>query len=371
MNAEHVYVHVPFCARRCAYCDFSIAVRATVPVDEFVASIGREWDLRHRESSFELATLYFGGGTPSKLGAEGVARLMDVAGRRAAFRPDVEVTLEANPEDVSIDAARSWLRAGINRVSLGVQSFDNAVLSWMHRTHDAATALRAVDVLREAGFDNISFDLIFAAPSQVPRAWERDLETAIRLAVPHVSVYGLTVEPQTPLGRWVARRQVEEAPEDRFEQEYSLAHEMLTRAGLEHYEVSNYGIAGRHSKHNWAYWLRHPYGGLGPSAHEFDGSIRRWNSAPYADWDARLRHGESPTVGSERLTPEQVLAEEVYLGLRTAAGVSVSSDERAHVAPWIAAGWATLDSVDRFRLTAAGWLRLDALAADLTLLRSR
>lgn len=371
MRAEHLYIHVPFCARRCVYCDFSIAVRSKVPVSEFITGVEREWDLRHRDSTFVLSTLYFGGGTPSKLGGAGVARLIEAVRARAELRADAEVTLEANPEDVTLESARAWREAGVNRVSLGVQSFDDVVLSWMHRTHDASTALRAIEILREASLANLSFDLIFAAPSQVTRAWERDLETAIRLEVPHVSVYGLTVEPHTPLGRWVARLDIEEAPEERFEREYTMAHESLTAAGFDHYEVSNYGLPGRHSRHNWAYWRRSAYGGLGPSAHEFDGVVRRWNSAPYADWELRLRGGETTTVGSETLTPEQQVAEEVYLGLRTSDGVRVSPGERTHVAPWLAAGWATVDEADRLRLSATGWLRLDTLAADLTMFRSR
>ena len=371
MNAAHLYVHVPFCTRRCVYCDFSIAVRSTVPVAQFVTAVAREWDIRHRDSHFSLDTLYFGGGTPSKLGSEGVARLMDVVTSRAELRQGAEVTLEANPEDVDVDTARRWRQSGVNRVSLGVQSFDDVALSWMHRTHDALTARRAIEVLREVGFDNLSIDLIFAAPSQVTRTWERDLETAIQLSVPHVSVYGLTIEPQTPLGRWVARRSVDEAPEERFEREYLLADDRLTSAGLQHYEVSNYGLPGFHSRHNWAYWRRCPYGGLGPSAHEFDGAVRRWNSAPYADWEMRVRGGESPTVGSETLLPGQHTAEEVYLCLRTSAGVQITAPERAHIAPWLEAGWATVDDDARLCVTPIGWLRLDALASDLTLFRSR
>ena len=199
MRAEHLYIHVPFCARRCVYCDFSIAVRSRVPVQEFVAAVEEEWELRHRDSIFELETVYFGGGTPSKLGAVGVARLMDLVRRRAAVRPGAEVTLEVNPEDVSAESASAWHAAGVNRISLGVQSFDDAVLKWMHRTHDARAAVRAIEVLREAGLHNLSIDLIFAAPSSVARSWERDLEAALGLDVPHVSVYGLTVEPKTPL----------------------------------------------------------------------------------------------------------------------------------------------------------------------------
>lgn len=371
MRAAHLYVHVPFCARRCVYCDFSIAVRTRIPSREFAASIDREWQLRHAQSEFRLETLYFGGGTPSKLGGDGVARLLDVVRRRAELRQDAEVTLEANPEDVSLASARAWRAAGINRVSLGVQSFDDAVLHWMHRTHDAAAGLRAVQVFREADFDNISIDLIFAAPPQLQRSWERDVDMAAELGIPHVSVYGLTVEPRTSLGRQVARSDVEEAPEDRFEREYLVAHETLTNAGLQHYEVSNYGSSGRQSRHNWSYWQRRPYGGFGPSAHEFDGRVRCWNIPAFAEWQAQIAHGSAPSAGSEVLTSEQAMAEEIYLGLRTVAGTPLSSEERRHIAPWIEAGWATVDSDSMLRLTAVGWLRLDALASDLTLFRSR
>ena len=370
MNSAHVYVHVPFCARRCVYCDFSIAVRSTIPTTDFVTAIAREWDVRHRDSTLHIETLYFGGGTPSKLGSEGVARLMDIVSSRAELRPDAEVTLEANPEDVSPDSARAWLDSGVTRVSLGVQSFDDAVLSWMHRTHDASTAQRAVHVLREAGFDNLSIDLIFAVPSQVTRSWERDLEAAIQLSIPHVSVYGLTVESHTPLGRWIARRDINEAPEERFEHEYLQADTALRQAGLQHYEVSNYGLPGFHSRHNWAYWQRRPYVGLGPSAHEFDGAVRRWNSAPYVEWQTRVSNGDPSTAGSETLSAEQQMAEVVYLSLRTSVGVKISPNEQRHIQPWIEAGWATLrDGV--LQLTPTGWLRLDALASDLTLFRSR
>ena len=371
MRAEHLYIHVPFCARRCVYCDFSIAVRSRVPVKEFVAGVDREWQLRHGESEFRLASLYLGGGTPSKLGAEGVARLLDIVYRRAEVQRAAEVTLEVNPEDVTLASAQAWRSMGVNRVSLGVQSFDDAVLSWMHRTHDAATAVRAVQVLREATYENISIDLIFASPSHIARSWERDVVTGAELGIPHISVYGLTVEPHTPLGRWVARKDVQEAPEDRFEREYLVAHNILTGAGLQHYEVSNYGVHGRQSRHNWAYWRRCAYGGLGPSAHEFDGGVRRWNVAAFSEWQSCLERGQSPAAGSEQLTLEQDVAEQVYLGLRTTAGIRLSPDERVHVERWVEAGWATVSDDSVLQLTAMGWLRLDALASDLTLFRSR
>jgi oxygen-independent coproporphyrinogen-3 oxidase len=371
VQAEHLYVHIPFCARRCVYCDFSIAVRSPVPVDEYLRALDREWTARHRESELRLATVYFGGGTPSKLGGDGVAALVDLVHRHAELRDDAEVTLEANPEDVSPESVRAWRKAGVNRVSLGVQSFDDAVLAWMHRTHDANAARTAVEMLREGGIDNFSIDLIFATPSSVHRSWERDLEVGLELDVPHLSVYGLTVEEHTPLGRWVARHDLTEAPEEAFEHEYLEAHDKLTSAGFDHYEVSNYGRPDRHSRHNWAYWNRKPYAGMGPSAHEFDGRARRWNTAPYADWVARTSQCTDPVAGSEELAGVQAMAEQVYLSLRTSQGVTLSEAERTHVARWIDVGWATVDAESRLRLTGPGWLRLDSLAGDLTLLRSR
>ena len=370
MRANHLYVHVPFCARRCVYCDFSIAVRARVPVRDYTEALERELATRHADSQMRLDTLYFGGGTPSKLGPDGVKRAVDVVRARAELAPDAEVTLEANPEDVAAEAVRSWRDAGINRVSLGVQSFNDGVLAWMHRTHDSKTAHQAVQVLREGGIPNVSLDLIFATPSVVGRSWRSDLDQTIALDLPHVSVYGLTVEPRTPLGRWVARDDVREEPEETFEAEFLDAHHALTGAGLDHYEISNYGRPGMHSRHNWAYWRRAPYVGLGPSAHEFDGRVRRWNVEPYAEWHAMLSRGESPMEGSEELSDLQTSHESAYLGLRTTAGTPMPVGESTAVSRWVEAGWASLaDSI--LRLTPEGWLRIDSIANDLTTLRSR
>ena len=369
VRAEHLYVHVPFCARRCVYCDFSIAVRSRVPVGDYLESLAAEWDVRHADSELDLETLYLGGGTPSKLGGEGIARLMDLLGGRVRIKPDAEITLEANPEDVTTDAARGWHAAGINRVSLGVQSFDDAVLSWMHRTHDTRRALDAIEVLRDVGLSNISIDLIFATPPHVHRDWRRDIDKAISLDLPHVSVYGLTVEPHTPLGRWIARSDVTEATEDIFEREYLLASAQLRAAGFDHYEVSNYGRPRFHSRHNWAYWRRAPYVGLGPSAHEFDGTSRQWNLSAYTDWVRRVGEGADTSAGTERLDEEQIHAEQVYLGLRTMAGTTI--DDQEAVTRFVDAGWAELSDDSTLRLTTPGYLRLDSIASSLTLLRSR
>ena len=389
MQPRHLYVHVPFCARRCTYCDFAIAVRRVVPADEYLAALHAELRMRWGGSSdWTLDTVYFGGGTPSRLGGEGIARAIESVRRVAALASGAEVTVEANPEDVSPATARAWREAGVNRVSLGVQSFDDATLQWMHRVHDAARAERAIGELRDAGITNLSIDLIFALPDEVTtRVWERDLERAVALAPPHVSLYGLTVEPHTPLGKSLAVGGVTEAGEDRYERDFLLAHDMMTAAGLEHYEVSNFGRPGRHSRHNSAYWRSVPYAGLGPGAHELrvDGErmTRRWNDDVYVRWARTLAEGRDPIAGEEVLSSENRIAEQVYLGLRSTVGLEVRAEERERVAAWVEAGWGAFDepSPDSprepagsglvFRASPLGWLRLDALAADLTAFRSR
>ncbi len=266
--------------------------------------------------------------------------------------------------------SRRWQAGGVNRISLGVQSFDDRALAWMHRTHDSRRIVAAANTLRDAGIENWSLDLIFALPASLERDWSRDLDSAVALAPPHVSLYGLTVEPHTPIARWRDGGANVEGSEDAYEAEYLLAHRELSAAGYAHYEVSNFGRPGRWSRHNRGYWNGSSYVGLGPAAHGFDGTVRRWNERHYAAWLRLLRSGTDPVSGLESLTDENRVSEEVYLGLRTTDGLSIRAVDREAIQPWIDAGWANLGA-DRLRLSATGWLRLDALAASLTAIRSR
>ncbi|CAG1773248.1 partial Heme chaperone HemW, partial [uncultured bacterium] len=278
--------------------------------------------------------------------------------------------IEANPEDVSLDAARQWRDAGITRVSLGVQSFNDDVLRWMHRTHDARQVDRAADSLRQAGLNDWSLDLIFALPSEVQRSWTDDLRRAVALEPPHISAYGLTVEPHTPLLRWRERGQVHDAGEEQYETEFLAADQVLGEAGFEHYEVSNYAKPGRRARHNSAYWDRVPYVGLGPSAHSFDGVVRRWNTREYAAWLQQTATGTDPVGGKEVVEGDSVAIEEAYLGLRSSKGLRLSPANEVHFERWRDRGWAVVvDGIGR--LTPAGWLRLDSLVAALTNVRSR
>ncbi|HET7586084.1 MAG TPA: coproporphyrinogen-III oxidase family protein [Gemmatimonadaceae bacterium] len=408
---RHVYIHVPFCARRCSYCDFAIAVRRSTPVAEYLAALDAElaaWLARggelgtprgarsteaagtlagrtsgdtrtdshspaggaplpvdHGHAPWEISTLYLGGGTPSRLGADGVAAVMDLVRSRAAITFDAEITIEVNPDDASPAAARAWREAGITRVSIGAQSFDDDVLRWMHRTHDARQIAAAVDTLRQAGLANLSLDLIFALPNGVERDWDRDLHQAIALEPSHLSLYGLTIEPFTPLGRRRDRGLLAEAPEERYEREFLRAHDVASAAGFEHYEVSNFARSGNRSRHNSSYWQRVPYAGLGPSAHSFDGTRRGWNASGYVEWCRLLAEGRSAVAGVEDVGEAERHLEEAYLGLRTDRGLHITPERHAEIAPWLAAGWARLDG-SRLTLTPAGWLRLDSLAGALT-----
>ena len=377
---RHLYLHVPFCVRRCSYCDFSIAVRKRIPAQEYVEAVLQEVTLRGltdpgpepgETEAHGLETLYLGGGTPSLLPPDALATL--VTSLRDAFgatssRDAIEVTVEANPEDVEPEHARAWRSAGVNRVSLGAQSFDDHVLAWMHRSHDAARIGGAVRTLRDAGFDNLSLDLIFALPAELQRDWERDLELALSLGPDHLSLYGLTVEERTPLARWISRGAVVAPEDDRYAEEYLLAHARLAAHGYRFYEVSNACRDGFRSRHNSAYWSGRAYVGLGPAAHSYDGRARRWNIAAWPAYARAIAAGRSPVECEEILTPEQRELERLYLALRTDAGLPVTaldSPRPPSTTRWIEHGWAEVNA-GRLVCTPQGWLRLDALVGDLT-----
>jgi len=335
-------------------------------VAEYLTALSTELDrvVEGKERS-PLSTLYFGGGTPSRLGADGVSEMLTAVKTRFDLETDAEVTLEANPEDVTHQAVSQWRAAGINRLSIGVQSFDDSVLEWMHRMHSSSDAIRAVNTARSAGISNLSIDLIFALPENLNRSWRSDLERALDLEPDHISLYGLTVEKGTPLGRWEASGKVIAAPEDGYAEQFLLAHEMMGGAGFDHYEVSNFARNDAKSRHNSAYWTGAAYQGAGPSAHSFDGVSRSWNVAPYAEWQTRLSAGKSVIEESEKLTDANRRAESVYLGLRTRSGYRASAGDIEIAKDWVEPGWATIES-ETIRLTPEGWLRLDSLAAGLT-----
>ena len=364
----HLYLHVPFCARRCSYCDFAIAVRKQVPSDAYVAAVLREWALWQTDPVWDASsgvdTIYFGGGTPSRVSPNAIARLLERIATDRPIASAVEITLEANPDDVTPAAAQAWRAAGVNRVSLGAQSFDPPVLQWMHRTHTADQVPRAVEAIRCAGIEDLSLDLIFGLPAALERDWHRDLEQIFGLQPDHVSLYGLTVEDHTPLGRWTGRGEVTPVDEETYAAEFLAADHALAAHGFEHYEVSNAARPGHRARHNAAYWRRAPFIGLGPSAHSGFASERRWNVREWAAYERIVAAGKSPREGRELLDEAAIALEDLYLSLRTSRGADLDRVPPPVRLDWERAGWASA-TADRIRLTPEGWLRLDGLVAAI------
>jgi oxygen-independent coproporphyrinogen-3 oxidase len=365
-------VHVPFCVRRCSYCDFAVQATAQAPTAAWLDAIEAELRLQAEawgwSEPLRLDTLYLGGGTPSLREPGAMAELRRRLEPWARLEPGAEWTCEANPESFDAGLAAAWREAGVNRISLGAQTFHEPALRWMGRLHGVEGPARAMAAARAAGFDDVSVDLIFGLPARLGRDWGADLHHALALEPEHVSLYGLTAEAGAPLGRWVKEGRETLADEDRYADEFLLAHQRLGAAGFEHYEVSNFSRPGRRSRHNFAYWTGVPYAALGPGAHAYHPPLRRWN---VRSWDAYLalllEQGRLPLEGEERVDEETARLEAAWLGLRTDRGwpLSQGGDAVARLAEgWRGRGLAESRG-GRLRLTAEGWLLLDRLAVDL------
>lgn len=370
MKPEYLYLHVPFCARRCSYCDFAVSAEREPPVTAWLDAIeGELAQVASAEGWAEphgLRTIYVGGGTPSLLGPGAMAELRRRLEPYFLWDDGLEWTVEANPESFDRELARDWRAAGVNRLSLGAQTFDEGALRWMGRLHGPDGPVRAVEAARAAGLDNYSIDLIFGLPARLGRDWSADLEQVLALEPRHVSLYGLTAEPATPLGRWVGEGRELLADEESYEREYLEASERLTVAGFTHYEVSNFAQRGYESRHNRAYWQGASYLGLGPSAHSFLPPLRRWNLRDWRAYRNAVEAGVSPIAESEEVTGGSARLEEIWLGLRAEGGVARggwSREQEELAAVWVEAGWAVLAS-NALHLTPTGWLLLDRLAVE-------
>ncbi len=367
-----LYIHVPFCLRRCSYCDFAVEPTRRPPIAVWLDSIEAELAALRAEQGWaeplRLDTLYIGGGTPSLMGAGAMADLRERIERHATLLPGVEWTSEANPETLTTDLARDWALAGVNRISLGVQTFHEPALKWMGRLHGADGPPRAIDAARAAGIDNLSVDLIFALPERLGRDWADDLDRVLALDPQHVSLYGLTAESTTPLGRWVREGREKMVEDDVYASQYRLAAERLPAAGFVHYEVSNFGLPRRESRHNSVYWTGAPYIGLGPGAHSFYPPLRRWNERSWETYRAKVAEGGLAVVESESIDAEAARLEAIWLGMRTTAGYRPAQWDAGMerlAAEWESAGWAEKSSDETVRLTPEGWLLLDRLTVEL------
>ena len=332
-NKPGLYVHIPFCSSICPYCDFAVLTGNRSRQERFVSHLLREIELAddhgghhgHRGKMRGFDTVYFGGGTPSFLYAEGLSEIVSAISKKGWLDTGCRWFLEANPEDVTLSSLSVWQELGIRTLSLGVQSLDDEALPWLGRHHTVDDVHRSVGRVREAGFQSLSLDLIYGRPGQELADWRKELETAVALEPDHLSCYQLTIHDRTLFGRRQREGEVMEASEDRQAELFRLTHEFLAAAGYEGYEVSNFARSVAHrSRHNQKYWYHTPYLGLGPSAHSFDGRSRFWNEGSLFDWQKKIDDGESGVEGRETLSDEELVLEAVMLRMRTKDGLDLA-----------------------------------------------
>ncbi|MEW6076861.1 MAG: radical SAM family heme chaperone HemW [Thermodesulfobacteriota bacterium] len=370
-----IYIHVPFCRKKCAYCDFYSLTDQSL-IDAYVTALKKEAAMVLSEKAMAVDTIYFGGGTPSVLNLNQITEIISLINLLSNIYTDSEITVEVNPES----AGREWLKAvreaGVNRVSIGIQSFDDNALAFLGRIHSAGRGLEAVAAARSAGFDNIGLDIIYGLPGQTRTDLEADLSRAIALAPEHISCYLLTMETGTPLEGALRRKAFVPLSDARQSDLFLAAAEVLTANGYLHYEISNFACRPEtRSRHNTKYWQRVPYAGLGPAAHSYTGSVRYWNVRDVSDYVERLSADRSPRQADELLTARQKMMESLYLGLRLAEGLEIdafnrefSTDFQILFAPVLAEHRSTgmLEMAQgRCRLSTRGMLFHETIAAEL------
>jgi oxygen-independent coproporphyrinogen III oxidase len=317
-----IYIHVPFCRKACHYCNFHFSTLLSNQ-SAMVDAICMELSLRKNffGAPAPLSSVYLGGGTPSLLSVEELQKIFSTISVHFEILPGAEITLEANPDDLSTSYLQALqLQTPVNRLSIGVQSFREDTLQWMNRAHNAEQSLQAITLAREAGFENISIDLIYGLPAPFDQAWEEDLQTAIDLGIPHLSCYALTIEPKTALAYQI-RKKAETPPSDQVNEiQFHLLTSKAREAGYRHYEISNMALPGYEAQHNSSYWKRDPYLGIGPAAHSYRPHMRSWNISNNARYIAALQRGEIPSE-VETLSLADQYNEYIMTGLRLEEGI--------------------------------------------------
>jgi oxygen-independent coproporphyrinogen-3 oxidase len=386
-----LYIHVPFCTKRCYFCSFNTAPMDDGAMRRYLRALHSEIDIvasgpwaamrqhagaqqhaaaHQRESALEIESVFFGGGTPSLLSGDQLAGILERLRARFALRPDAEITVESNPESLDAEKLDAYRNAGVNRISLGVQAMDDSILPAIGRLHDARGSRHAFELCRGAGIDVVSVDLMYGLPGLDLEGWTRAVRGVLDWAPDHLSAYGLTLDEGS---LWGATGVSGLPPEDTVVAQYWALADEARAHGFEHYEISNYARPGRRSRHNQIYWRRGEYLALGPGACGFLGDVRYANVKPVARYASLVDEGRLPIDASERITESQALAERLFLGLRTADGVARATLEariagapavRRRVEQWLADGLMEADGA-RVRLTERGFLVSDALFVDL------
>jgi putative oxygen-independent coproporphyrinogen III oxidase len=361
-----IYVHVPFCLTRCGYCDFNAYAGLDPLQPRYLRALLAEASLAAPSwEGVAFTSVFLGGGTPTTMEPADLKALLAHLRDRFDVPDDAEVTIEANPDTVDETSLAQMLAAGYERLSMGAQSFDPGVLARLERLHDPASVRAALAAARRAGYGNVSLDLIYGVDGETIASWERTLREAVALGPEHVSVYALTIESSTPLGRQIALGERPEPDPDVQAEMFELACEVLGEAGYHHYEISNWAKPGYECRHNLGYWLRRPYLGLGAGAHSYRDATRSWNTRPPETYLAQVEAGDLPIGGSERLGPSDAYLEEVFLKLRILEGVPTSWFEPDRYEAFLEAGL-LVDDLGRLVPTERGMLLLNELVLGLT-----
>lgn len=384
-----LYIHIPFCEHKCIYCDFysiapnETASRSELPTKHFVEALVRELRLRARDERFQVSyeTVFLGGGTPSLLSISELDTILKTVRDSFSLEADAEVTIETNPGTVTGEKLNDFRSLGINRISIGVQSFHEDDLRFLTRIHSSEEARRCVRDAFAAGFGNVSLDLMFSLPGQTRDRWQSNLNQAMELGPTHISCYSLIVEPNTPLSRMVETKQISLLDTEEDASLYEMTIKFLAERGYEQYEVSNFAMPGFRSRHNKNYWNHSNYIGFGPSAHSFwtdegagEAPLRWWNVSSIVGYLEKLGGGALPVSGSERLSRAQLLEEEVFLGLRS-EGIDIAGFNRRFGKDLFAGQLSRLNDLvvnemaviedGRFRLTPKGYMVCDEICASL------
>ena len=318
-----IYFHIPFCKTRCTYCDFYTQTDFSLQQDVVNAML-REIEIRKTYLSEEVETIYFGGGTPSTLSVADIKNLLKAVNSFFSVNEDAEITLEANPDDLSAGYLKELIKTGVNRLSIGIQSFDDLQLKAINRRHTARAALDSINVAHQTGFENISIDLIFGLPGQSLESWKMQVDMAVKLRVQHISAYGLTYEQGTPLWHRMKSGKIIPTDDDTMIEMYNYLVETCSKSNFEHYEISNFAKPGHRSRHNSAYWKQRPYLGIGPAAHSYDGNSRQWNVSSNKKYCSFISENQ-PFFEKEILTLPDKYNDFVMVSMRTIEGIDLES----------------------------------------------
>ena len=366
-----LYVHVPYCSKRCGYCDFNTYTPSELDRDDqiesWLQSAIKETIFARKILVEELTvdTIFFGGGTPSLLEASVIKEFINNVSKHFKLKKDLEITLEANPDTITQSKAEDWLKAGINRISLGMQSSATNVLQVLDRTHNPANVLSSVEILKKAGFTNFSLDLIYGTPGESLEDWSNSLKDAIAINPPHISAYSLVIEPGTKMGSQLSRGEIKAVSDDDAADKYQLAEKLLNENGYSWYEISNWAKENKECQHNLNYWKGNNWWGIGPGAHSHINGVRWWNQKLPKNWRESLDKDQSPALAREKLTNEQIRNEEVMLLSRLKTGINRSDFDQKNVEKLIEDKLVN-DVSGKLELTLEGRLLADVVFRQLT-----